>query len=142
MSSKQFTAHTFAFLHAINRDPRLIAVDAAVALELSDYFNESDQGGRAFPSCKTIGDAIGVHETTVMRSIDRLHQTGHLWMIRGSPGRGHPHQYWMAEKPAPVQVSGRRKPAPAQPRKPAPVQIKPAPMQENHLNNPHAGEPS
>jgi hypothetical protein len=131
---QDFTARVFAFLHGVNRDKRLNAVDAAVALELSDYFNKKD-GGRAFPSCKTIGDAIGVHETTAIRSVKRLEAAGHLWVVWGSPGRGHPHQYWMAEKPAPAQVSDGRKPAPVQEIKPAPVQIKPAPAQENHLTN-------
>jgi hypothetical protein len=141
MSSKEFANRIFAFLHGVNRDKRLNAVDAAVAMELSDHFTESDQGGRAYPGCKTMGDKIGLHETTVIRSVHRLQDAGHIRVVWGSPGRGHPHQYWMA-KPAPAQV---KKPAPAQvskpenlrqrKRKPAPAQLKPAPAQENHVYN-------
>ena len=135
MSSTAFTASTFVFLRQVNRNRRLTATDLSVCMELTEYFNEKIEGGRAWPSCKTIGDAIGVHETTVIRSVRRLEAEGHLRVIWGCQGAGHPNQYWMIEKPAPAQVSAGEKPAPAQRKKPAPVQKKPAPVQENHLKN-------
>jgi hypothetical protein len=135
MSSKQFTAKTFSFLHQVNRSPRLKKIDVAVCLELTVYFRESDQDGRAWPGCKTIADAIGVSETTVIRSVRRIEAEGHLRVVWGCRGRGHPNQYWMVLKPAPVKVSEAGKPASATPRKPAPVKIKPAPVQENLLKN-------
>ena len=83
-------------------------------------------------------------------------------MTWGSPGRGHPNQYWMMLKPALEPVLDHVKPAPARVLdhgKPAPArvldnhktrisgqenphfeQIKPAPVRENHKTN-HKGEP-
>jgi hypothetical protein len=98
MSSKQFTAQVFAWLQQINRDPHLLAIDVKVALELTRFFNEKDQGGRAFPSCKTLGDAIGMSERTIRRSVERMTKGGHVYTILGKPGRGHPNQYWMTLK--------------------------------------------
>lgn len=98
MSSTEFTAKIFRFLHQVNADVELEHVDVRVALRLSHYFREDDKDGRAFPSCKTIGADIGLHETTVLRAIKRLHGQGHLRVIWGKPGRGHPNQYWMLEK--------------------------------------------
>jgi hypothetical protein len=135
MSSKEFTAKTFTFLHQVNHNKRLKKIDAAVCLELTVYFTESDQDGRAFPGCKTLADEIGVSETTVIRSVRRVEAEGHLRVVWGSQGRRHPNQYWMVVKPAPVKVSGAGKPSSAPPRKPASVKIKPAPVQENLLRN-------
>jgi hypothetical protein len=39
MSSKAFTAKTFAWLRQINRG-RYLAIDVSVALQLTEYFNE------------------------------------------------------------------------------------------------------
>jgi hypothetical protein len=135
MSSTAFTAKTFTFLHQVNHNPRLTKTDAAVCLELTVYFTESDQDGRAWPGCKTIADAIGVSEATVIRSVRRVAAEGHLRVVWGSQGRGHPNQYWMVLKPAPVKVSEAGKPASVTRLKPAPVSLKPAPVQENLLRN-------
>ena len=58
MSSKPFTAKTFAWLRQINHSDRgrYLAVDLKVAVELTEYFREDDQDGRAYPSHKTLGD--------------------------------------------------------------------------------------
>src|SRR5262245_41378662 len=139
MSTKKFTRKTFVFLHQINHDPRCCPVDVCVALELTQYFNEKIENGRAWPGYKTIGDAIGVHETTVLRSIHRLEATGHIRVEWGCQGKGNSNRYWMiiqpaekARKGAPTHLS---KPAPTQVSKPAPMQPKPAPVQENLLKN-------
>jgi hypothetical protein len=132
MSSKAFTRKTFTFLHQVNQNQELPASDLAVTLQLSLHFNEKDQDGRAFPSCKSIGEPIGLSEATVIRSVRRLEQHGHIRVICGQQGKGHPNQYWMIVKPSPVKVSGVRKPASA---KPASVNPKPSPVQENLLNN-------
>ena len=71
-----------------NTDRRLMAIDVKVALELSRYFREQDQDGRAYPAAKTLGDAVGLSERSARRSIDRLHKEGHLYVIPGKPGRG------------------------------------------------------
>jgi hypothetical protein len=97
MASKQFTAKTFTWLRQINRG-RYLAIDLKVALELTTYFNEKDQNGRAYPSCKTLGDAIGLSERTVRRSVERMHAQGDLYVMWGKQGRRHPHQYWMIIK--------------------------------------------
>jgi hypothetical protein len=138
MCSKQFTRQVFSWLHQVNRDKRLLAIDLCVAVELTDYFNENDNGGRAWPSCKTLGNAIGLHEVTILRSVDRLEANGHLRIVRGRQGRGHPHQYWMVLKPATGQVLRSEKPANQSEIKPASQSRKPAGRQENHLTN-HEG---
>jgi Helix-turn-helix domain len=117
----QFARVKFLWIDRIARDHQLLAIDTRVAAALLHYFTASDNGGRAYPSCKTLGDAIGVSEATVIRSVNRLHDRGHLIVIWGKPGRGHPNQYWMAAggKPASVQVLEAQKPARVAPRKPA-----------------------
>jgi hypothetical protein len=72
-----------------------------VALQLTVHFNEHDEGGRAYPSCQAIGDAIGLSECTVRRSVERMAKEGDLYVVWGRQGRGHPNQYWMIVKPAP-----------------------------------------
>ena len=114
MSSKAFTRKTFTFLHQVNQNPELLASDVAVCLELSRYFDEDDQDGRAFPACKTIGEPIGLSEHTVIRSMRRVEAHGHLRVIWGTQGKGHPNQYWMIVKPSSVKVSEAPKPAPMQ----------------------------
>jgi Helix-turn-helix domain len=133
MSSKQFTRQTFAWLRQINRGA-YPPVDLKVALELTEYFNEKDQGGRAFPSYKTLGDAIGVSERTVIRAIDRMRAQGDLRVIPGKPGRGHPNQYWMLVKP--VEKTSTATQVFDQPGKPAYAGQKTCKAaQENHLKN-------
>jgi hypothetical protein len=140
MTSK-FTAMQFTWLHQINEDIELPASDLKVALQLTRHFNEKE-GGRAFPGYETLAEGcepytkdIGVSEHTVIRSVRRLQERGHLWVEWGKPGRGHPNQYWMIIKPASVQVSDAVKPASVSARKPASAAIKPAPVQENLLMN-------
>jgi hypothetical protein len=130
--SKAFTRQTFCWLRQINHDKRVGKVDLALAVELTRYFNEKDHGGRAWPGAKTLADAIGVHEVTVLRSGQRLQAAGHLHIVPGRQGCGHTHQYWMKLEPASEQVL---KPAGAQVKKPAPQSKKPARAQENLLRN-------
>jgi len=96
---KQFTAQTFAFLHQVNGDRHLMAIDVKIAVALTKYFNLKD-GGRAYPSAKTLGADTGMSERSVLRSIDRLAKREHLYVIPGQRGRAHPGQYWMLIKPA------------------------------------------
>jgi hypothetical protein len=98
MSSKEFTRLTFAWLRQVNRDPGLLGNDIRVCLQLINHFKEDDDGGRAWPSCKAIGEPIGVSEHTVIRSVRRIHDRGHLRVVWGKAGRGYPNQYWMAVK--------------------------------------------
>lgn len=137
MSSKKFTRATFTWLHQINGDAALSGNDVKVALRLTWHFNEDDDGGRAFPAYKTIAEEIGLSEHSVIRSVRRLHERGHLRVEWGQQGRGHPNQYWKIVKPASVQVSKAAKPASV---KPASVQIKPAPAQETLLTNHRASK--
>jgi hypothetical protein len=121
---KAFTRKTFVFLRQVNRNPNLRATDTKVGVQLTDHFNIND-GGRAFPSCKKIGEKAGLSEATVIRSIRRLVAEGHLKVVWGRPGRGHPNQYWMVIKPSSAQVS-------PSDRKQTTKDLKPAPVQENH----------
>ena len=150
MGSKEFSKKTFKWLYQLNADFELWAVCTKVGVQLTAHFNEEDQDGRAFPSCKYIADVIGVSEKTVIRAVRRMQAREHLRVIWGVPGRGHPNQYWMIIKPAPTQVLGAKKPAPTQvladQKTCTGVQenlhlrkIKPAPVQENHKKENHRG---
>jgi hypothetical protein len=136
MASKQFTAKTFTWLRQINRGRGYLAIDLKVALELTTYFNED----RAYPGYKTIADAIGLSERTVIRSIERMRGHGNLYVIPGKPGRGHPNQYWMIVKDdkktcTQAQVLEPGKPAPNAAGKPANRPPKTCTAtQENHKN--------
>jgi hypothetical protein len=132
--SSKFTAATFAFLHQVNANDKLLASDLKVALALTTFFNEKD-GGRAFPGYETLGTEAGVSETTVIRAVRRMEQHGHLRVVWGQPGRGHPNQYWMVVKPAPVKVLDGRKPSSEAAGKPSSVSRKPSPVKENLLKN-------
>ena len=99
MSSKEFSRKTFEWLYQVIADPELPAACTKIAVRLTYHFNEED-GGRAFPGYKCIADAIGVSERIVERSVQQMHARGHLRVTWGSPGRGHPNQYWMILKPA------------------------------------------
>jgi hypothetical protein len=98
MSSKEFTAQQFRWLHQINGDAELLATDLKVALQLTRNFNEDDQDGRAFPSYLNICTGTKLSRYIVIHSIRRLEARGYLRVVWGSVGRGHPNQYWMAEK--------------------------------------------
>jgi hypothetical protein len=138
MSSKAFTIRVFTWLHQVNHDLELLAVDVCVALQLVIHFNEDDSDGRAWPSCKTLGEAIGLSEATVIHSVRRLHARGHLRVIWGQQGRSHPNQYWMEIKPCPAKVSDEIKPQPAKVLdeiKPESGELKPEPAKENHYKN-------
>jgi hypothetical protein len=85
--SKAFTKKVFDWLRQVRTDKRVHTFDVVVALELTDYFNEDAENGRAWPSYRTIGDAINVPEKSVRRSIDRLVAGGHLHVVSGGQGR-------------------------------------------------------
>ena len=138
MCTKQFTKRTFTFLQQVNENRRLLAIDLKVAVTLIRYFNENDNGGRAYPSIETLATAAGVGEATVIRSVRRMECNGHLRIVWGKPGRGHPNQYWMIIKPPPVEVLDAEK-APSQAARKAPsVKIKAPPVEENLFKN-HKG---
>jgi hypothetical protein len=121
--STAFASRKFKWLEHVAQDRSLLHVDVRVAVALLRYFNERDQNGRAFPGYQTLANTIGASEHSVIRAVRRLHERGYLVVVSGKPGRGHPNQYWMSEKPAPVQVSEGGKPAPTQVKKPAPTQV-------------------
>jgi hypothetical protein len=120
VSSRSFTAATFAFLHQVNEDNALVPSDLKTALALTKHFNEKD-GGRAYPSCATLAAEAGVSEKTVISAVRRMEQHGHLRVAWGKQGRGHPNQYWMNVKPALTQVLESGKPASRAPQKPASI---------------------
>jgi hypothetical protein len=135
MSSKAFTRQIFDWLHQVNTDDDLTPADVCVALQLTRHFNEDDDGGRAWPSCKFIGDEIGLSESTVINSVRRLHKHGHLRVVWGQRGRGHPNQYWMEIKPQRAKVLDDVKHQPVKVLTPQSARIKPQPAKENHLKN-------
>src|SRR5262245_8706784 len=110
VTTKQFTAQTFAFLHQVNGNAELAGSDLKIAPALTRAFHK-EACRRAYPSYETLANDAAMSEHTAIRAVRRLEQHGHLRVVWGTPGRGHPNQYWMIVKPAPVQVSAPRKPA-------------------------------
>jgi Helix-turn-helix domain len=133
--SKTFTAQVFRWLYQVNGDHGLPASAAKVAIYLAPHFNEAE-GGMAWPSCKTISDAIGKSEATVINVIRWLGDRGHLRIEWGKQGRGHSNRYWMIEKDQQADLFEDTKPQPAKvfkaektlvftAAKPQPTKIKP-----------------
>src|SRR5262245_2031910 len=112
MSSRAFANAKFRWLEGITRDRGLLAIDVRIAAALLPRFNQTDQGGRAWPSTRTLADETGISDATVIRSVRRLTVRGHLIVVPGRAGRGYSNSYWMAgEKPAPVKVFETEKPS-------------------------------
>jgi len=112
MSTKQFTAKVFRWLHQVNADAKLPASAAKVAIRLSPDFNE-EKGGMAWSACKTMADDIGKSESTVISAVRALHARGHLQVEWGQQGRGHSNRYWMIEKGQQADLFDDQKPQPA-----------------------------
>jgi hypothetical protein len=113
MSSKAFTRQIFAWLAQVNGDRELPASAAKVAIFLGSRFNE-EEGGVAWPSCRTISDAIGRSEPVVIDVVHRLEAAGHVKVEWGKQGRGSSNRYWMIIKPRPADVSETNKPRPVE----------------------------
>jgi hypothetical protein len=101
MSSKH-TAKIFRWLRQVNEDSKLPATAAKIAICLSNLFNE-DEGGMAWPSCKTIGDAIGKSKATARDLVVPIRSEDDLF----DQEKPQPAEVFEAEKP---QVSAHGKP--------------------------------
>jgi hypothetical protein len=119
--SPELKRQRFAWLDQVLIDRELPASAFKVAYRIGDGFNDVQHDGKAWESCKEIGNAIAMSEKTVITMVRRLHARGHLRVEWGQQGRGHPNNYWMIIKPASAQVSDEIKSA-SMPRKPAPTQ--------------------
>jgi hypothetical protein len=119
--SPELKRQRFAWLDQVLIDRELPASAFKVAYRIGDGFNDVQHDGKAWESCKEIGNAIAMSEKTVITMVRRLHARGHLRVEWGQQGRGHPNNYWMIIKPASARVSDEIKPA-STPRKPAPTQ--------------------
>jgi len=109
-SATEFARQVFAFIRGITLDHHLLVVDVRVGTFLADCFCRAKQG-EAYPKLKTIAEAVNTSERTVLRAIDRLRRFGHLTVILGQPGRGHPNHYFMtADATAPARVIKLRQP--------------------------------
>lgn len=149
MSSKKFTALTFAWLRLLKSDRDLTAL--AVGTQLIEHFNEKE-GGRAWAGTAFMAKELGVSQPTVVRAVHRMHARGRLQVEWGKRGRGHANQYWMVIKDAPAPTAPAAKgtsadlfdtlkDAPAHvldAGKDAPASRKDAPAHMNHLKN-HCG---
>lgn len=146
--SDEHTRTIFAWLNQVKADTELPASAFKVAYEISQYLSRTE--GDAWPSCRTIGEGIGLSESTVIDMVSRLHRLGHLDLEPGRQGRGHSNRYRLNLKPQPAKVSDPGKPQPAEvcrDQKPQPAEVcedenlgrlgtKPWPAKENHLNEP------
>jgi hypothetical protein len=110
MSSTAFVRQVFAWLHQVNGDDKLPGSAVKVAVYLSSMFNEEEEDGVAWPSCKTIAAAIRKSEATVIDCVRHLEERGHLRVAWGKQGRGCSNRYWMITKPQEAKVSEHRKP--------------------------------
>ena len=85
--SKKHTAQIFRWQRQVNEDAKLPATAAKIVIYLSNLFNE-DEGGMAWPSCKTIGEAIGKSQATVIGVVHLMQSRGHLQIEWGRQGHG------------------------------------------------------
>ena len=84
-------AAKFRFHNVVNLDRRLTDTDRRVSWSLlSEYLNSKTL--LAFPSAQTLAEKLGVHESTVWRSIDRLCRYGYWKRVQGG-GRGKSNRY-------------------------------------------------
>jgi hypothetical protein len=97
MSSKQFTAKVFRWLHQVNADCALPPNAVKVAVALIPDFNE-DEGGMAWPGLQRLAARACLGKTTIIEIVRRLAACGHLRIESGKPGKGHSNRYWMVEK--------------------------------------------
>jgi predicted transcriptional regulator len=77
-SGTALTARKLAFFDALSQAPDLQHVDVRVAWRIVTRLNVNTEG--AWPSFTTIAHEVGVHRTTVVRSINRLVNAG--WFIK------------------------------------------------------------
>ncbi|MBR0787393.1 helix-turn-helix domain-containing protein [Bradyrhizobium iriomotense] len=145
-SKANHTRALFEWLNRVLADAELSPNAFKVAFTIGQRFNRR-HGGAAWPSLRTIAADIGVDEATAVRAVRQLCERGHLLVEPGKRGRGHSNRYRMSKagKPAQAQVKAVQKPAHLQVlrsgRKPAPVSLKPARAQLNHLE-PSMGTPT
>jgi hypothetical protein len=92
MSSKAFTANTFAWLRQVKSDGDLTAL--AVAVQLIEHFNEAE-GGVARAGTRYIAGQLGLSHPTVSRALHRMAERGRLRIEWGEQGRGHANRCWM-----------------------------------------------
>src|SRR5262249_19683023 len=102
-NSKEFKRRAFAWLNnqikagvkAGKYPPSAFMICYELATR---HFNEQ-HGGEAWPSLKTLAEAIGKKsETTVNNLVRLLEAAGDLKVEWGSRGSGRSHRYWMVEK--------------------------------------------
>jgi hypothetical protein len=143
MNSDKFKRQTFAWLNQMKarvRDGFYPPTAFMIAYELAtQHFNE-ECGGAAWPGCKTLGDAIGKSEATVIGLIRRMEAGGDLRVEWGSQGRGHSNRYWMVLKPQPAEVLRAEKTSKPTAGKPQFSARKPQLAKENHLKKNHLRE--
>jgi len=91
--TKAHTRKLFDWLNQVKADVKLPASAFKVAFEIAQHVNSNS--GAAWPSQQTVGDAIGLSETTVKDAVARLRDRGHL-AIEPGRGRGHSSRYRLA----------------------------------------------
>jgi hypothetical protein len=98
MSSAAFVYQLFRWLAQVNADPELPAGATKVAVALAPLFNEA-QGGAAWPSLKTIGEACAMSKEHVRKyCVPSLKTQNYLKVEPGKQGRGRSARYWMIQK--------------------------------------------
>src|SRR5262245_33109795 len=140
MNSKAFKRQAFAWLEQMKRRIKERAYPATaflIAHELvcakKGYFNE-EHGGAAWPSCKTLADAIGKSEATVISMVHRMEAGGDLRVEWGSRGSGHSNRYFMIlKKPQSAEVFGLEKTSETEAQNLSFSKIKPQPAEVNPL---------
>ena len=89
--------------HQVLPDPELPASAKLVLYRISEGFNDQQSDGRSWEGYKSIADAIGMSEPTVVAMVHRAEALGHIRVEWGQKGSGHSNQYWMIIKPQPAE---------------------------------------
>jgi hypothetical protein len=106
-SSKAHTRAVFAWLKQIARDKNVPSSAFRVAFVIAQHFNKNS--GEAYPSTETIGSQSALYPSSVRAMVDALAEHGHLAVVWGRKGRGHPNRYSMILKPQQAAVLSARK---------------------------------
>jgi hypothetical protein len=106
-SRTQHTRSVFRWLDGISSDKDVPPAAFEVAYNIAQFLNWKTREG--YPSTDTIADRAGMAQSTVRKMLNVLDNLGHLEVIRGRRGRGHPNIYRPIVKERSTAISVTRK---------------------------------
>ena len=100
MSQRERTTHAsqvFRWYDQVNGDPELRKSAFATAYAIASHINSKT--GEGFPSTKRLAQVACMSQSMIIENVRLLIERGHLGVVPGRQGRGHPNRYRMILKP-------------------------------------------